>query len=91
MEFRKLKSRPSSDFKKPATSATRGALTQRALTAGVSTESEITESGTPTPTFPEEVKLLLKQAGMILLHGEEWVSGREPGENTWSVCFAARK
>ncbi len=52
---------------------------------------EVRETHTMRYLFPEEVKLLLKQAGMTLLHAEEWVSGREPGEDTWSVCFAARK
>lgn len=39
--------------------------------------------------FVPEVEYLLGQAGFKLLHGEEWMTGRPAGVDTWGVCFVA--
>jgi SAM-dependent methyltransferase len=37
--------------------------------------------------FRPEIDLLARDAGMRVEHACEWLTGREPGENTWGVCF----
>ena len=41
--------------------------------------------------FPDEVEEFLKGGGFELLHSEEWLTGKVPGIDTWSVTFVARK
>ncbi|HVO49252.1 MAG TPA: class I SAM-dependent methyltransferase [Steroidobacteraceae bacterium] len=40
--------------------------------------------------FRPEIELLAQQAGFIVLDGEEWMTGRPLGFDTWSACFALR-
>ena len=40
--------------------------------------------------FLPEIETLLKRVGMSLLSAHEWMTGREPGEDTWGCCFVAR-
>jgi hypothetical protein len=40
--------------------------------------------------FRPEIELLASEAGLALAQACEWMTGREPGEDTWSVCFVAR-
>ena len=40
--------------------------------------------------FQPEVRCMAESAGFRLECAEEWMSGREPGLNTWGVCFIAR-
>ena len=40
--------------------------------------------------FRPELDLLLDEAGLKLVHGEEWMTGRAPGADTWGVCFVAK-
>jgi len=41
--------------------------------------------------FRPEVELFLQNAGMTLVAAEEWMTGRQPGYDTWGVCFVAEK
>jgi SAM-dependent methyltransferase len=41
--------------------------------------------------FQPEIEFLLKQAGLKLLRSEEWLTGNEPSDQTWGVCFVAEK
>jgi hypothetical protein len=41
--------------------------------------------------FKPEVAMMLKLAGLELIHGEEWLTGKVPGFDTWGVCFVARR
>jgi hypothetical protein len=39
--------------------------------------------------FRPEIELLLGEAGMSIRAAAEWMTGREPGYDTWGVCFVA--
>ena len=41
--------------------------------------------------FLPEMEALLRDAGLELAHAEEWLSGKQPGNDTWSVCLVGRK
>jgi SAM-dependent methyltransferase len=41
--------------------------------------------------FKPEIELLLEQNGLRLLGFEEWESGKEPGFDSWGVCFVCKK
>lgn len=41
--------------------------------------------------FLPEMEALLRDAGLELTHAEEWLSGKKPGNDTWSVCLVGRK
>ncbi|MDV6236890.1 class I SAM-dependent methyltransferase [Leptospira ellisii] len=41
--------------------------------------------------FNPELELLLDRKGFETLRSEEWLSGKEPGLETWGVVFIARK
>ena len=41
--------------------------------------------------FKPEIDLLFEQAGFEFVDSVEWMTGREPGFNTWSVCFVGKK
>jgi SAM-dependent methyltransferase len=38
-----------------------------------------------------EIAYFAKNAGLEILHSEEWISGKKPGADTWGVCFVCRK
>ena len=40
--------------------------------------------------FQPEIELLMNQAGFQLIDAFEWMTGRRPGTDTWSVCFLGR-
>lgn len=40
--------------------------------------------------FKPELDALLSEAGMSVAHCEEWMTGREPGTDTWGVCVVAK-
>lgn len=40
--------------------------------------------------FQPEIALMLAQSGLTLEHGEEWLTGRPLGFDTWGGCFVAR-
>jgi SAM-dependent methyltransferase len=40
--------------------------------------------------FVPEIESLMKCEGVALVHGEEWMTGREPGFDTWSCCFIGK-
>jgi len=40
-------------------------------------------------SFPE-ISLFCSLTGFELVAAEEWLTGNEPNENTWGVCFIAR-
>lgn len=40
--------------------------------------------------FENEIVAYGQQTGLTLIHREEWLSGKEPGEDTWGVCFILR-
>jgi SAM-dependent methyltransferase len=41
--------------------------------------------------FLTEIDLLLREAGLRMLTSSEWLTGKEPGWNTWGVCSVAVK
>jgi SAM-dependent methyltransferase len=41
--------------------------------------------------FQREIELLATAAGMQVLQASEWMTGREPGEDTWGVCFVIKE
>ena len=38
-----------------------------------------------------EIQLLASFAGFEIIETKEWMTGKEPSENTWGVCFILRK
>jgi hypothetical protein len=40
--------------------------------------------------FRPELDLLLEQAALKVVAAEQWMTGREPGCDTWGVCLVAR-
>jgi hypothetical protein len=40
--------------------------------------------------FRPEVEFFLAENRLSLIESVEWMTGREPGFDTWSVCFVAR-
>lgn len=40
--------------------------------------------------FHPEIESLLEEAGMRLVKAMEWMTGRQPGFDTWGVCFVAK-
>ncbi len=40
--------------------------------------------------FLPEIDLLLRKTGMEIIESSEWITGREPGFDTWGVCFVVR-
>jgi hypothetical protein len=40
--------------------------------------------------FLPEIDLLLRKTGMEIIESSEWMTGREPGFDTWGVCFVVR-
>ncbi|MSP96929.1 MAG: class I SAM-dependent methyltransferase [Betaproteobacteria bacterium] len=50
----------------------------------------ITETHRMRYLFQPEIELLAQSAGLRVEHACEWLTGREPGDNTWGVCFVVR-
>lgn len=40
--------------------------------------------------FKPEIDMMLRAKGLELIQSEEWMSGKEPGFDTWGVCFVVR-
>ena len=51
---------------------------------------ELSESHRMRYLFDPEIDALLAQQGMKLLDRAEWMSGRQPGPDTWGVCCVAQ-
>lgn len=51
---------------------------------------EIQESHRMRYLFKPEIERMLKVEGLELVHSEEWMTGKEPGFDTWGVCFVVR-
>jgi SAM-dependent methyltransferase len=43
------------------------------------------------PTFKPEIEVLMQVAGLKFVHYEEWLTARQPGLDTWGVCFIGNK
>jgi SAM-dependent methyltransferase len=56
-----------------------------------STIEELHECHRMRYLFAPEIANLLAQEDVVLLHCEEWMTGRPLGFDTWSACFVARK
>jgi SAM-dependent methyltransferase len=41
--------------------------------------------------FPSEIESLARRHGFKIEHSEEFMTGREPSEATWAVCYLLRK
>ncbi len=41
--------------------------------------------------FKPEIEMMLDHAGLTLIQCEEWMTGKEPGFDSWGVCFIAVK
>ena len=52
--------------------------------------SETIETHRMRYLFSPEVSLLAEQAGLRLVDAHEWMTGRTPGFDTWSVCFVCK-
>lgn len=52
--------------------------------------SEFTEEHPMRYLFRPEIEALLSDSGMEILRTEEWLTGKNPGEDTWSVVYIAR-
>lgn len=52
--------------------------------------SQFTEEHPMRYLFQPEFEKLLSDTGMEIVQAEEWLSGNEPGEDTWSVVYVAR-
>jgi SAM-dependent methyltransferase len=50
----------------------------------------LTETHRMRYLFRPEIELLAQTAGLRVEHACEWLTGGEPGENTWGVCFVVR-
>lgn len=53
--------------------------------------SELRETHAMRYLFLPEIRELLSTADMEYLRSEEWITGNEPGEQTWGICLVARK
>lgn len=53
-------------------------------------EEELQEAHRMRYLFLPEIEDLLERAGFTGFRAEEWMTGREPGFDTWSVCIVAR-
>ncbi len=51
---------------------------------------EVLETHRMRYLFRPELELLLRECGMSVVEASEWLTGREPGFDTWGVCFVAR-
>jgi hypothetical protein len=40
--------------------------------------------------FKPEIDIFFSQAGFQIIDFFEWMTGRKPGFDTWSVCFVGR-
>jgi SAM-dependent methyltransferase len=58
---------------------------------GSSIVNRVIEKHSMRYLFHPEIKILLEQVGMELVHAEEWLTKNQPGCNTWGVCFVAKK
>lgn len=52
--------------------------------------SETEETHRMRYLFSPEIELLARQAGFAVIDAHEWMSGRQPGYDTWGVCFVCR-
>jgi SAM-dependent methyltransferase len=53
-------------------------------------EKELHETHRMRYLFDEEISVLLEDQGMSYVDSFEWMTGREPGTDTWGVCFVAK-
>jgi SAM-dependent methyltransferase len=51
----------------------------------------LNETHTMRYLFKPEIEVFMKNTGFKLVRCEEWLSGKEPGFNTWAVIFIGRK
>lgn len=51
---------------------------------------EIKEKHKMRYLFQPELEMILEISGFHLVHSEEWMTGREPGSDTWGVLHIAR-
>lgn len=51
---------------------------------------EIKESHLMRYLFRPELELLLSGCGLSLIEAAEWLTGRQPGYDTWGVCFVVQ-
>jgi SAM-dependent methyltransferase len=52
--------------------------------------SEVMETHRMRYLFSPEIELLAMQSGFTVIDAHEWMTGRPPGFDTWSVCFICR-
>ena len=52
--------------------------------------AEIRETHKMHYLFGPEVNTLFAENGLVNIAAEEWLTGREPGFDTWGVCFVGR-
>lgn len=49
--------------------------------------NNISEKHTMRYFSKEDIEKISKQSGIEIVHSEEWLTGNEPDESTWGVCF----
>lgn len=52
--------------------------------------SELKETHRMRYLFRPEIEAFLREKKMEIIESSEWMSGRKPGFDTWSVCFVAK-
>lgn len=58
---------------------------------GSNAVEELQETHRMRYLFQPEVEMFLQEAGMTLVESAEWMTARQPGFDTWGVCFVARQ
>ena len=51
---------------------------------------EVRETHRMRYLFRPEIELLVRKSGMSVVEASEWMTGREPGFDTWGVCFVVQ-
>lgn len=51
---------------------------------------EVQETHRMRYLFRPEIELLTQRSGMSIIESSEWITGREPGFDTWGVCYVVQ-
>jgi SAM-dependent methyltransferase len=51
---------------------------------------EVQETHRMRYLFRPEIELLLQKSGMSIVESSEWMTGQEPGFDTWGICFVVQ-
>jgi hypothetical protein len=51
---------------------------------------EVKETHRMRYLFRPEIEFFVQKAGMSIVEAAEWMTGREPGFDTWGVCYVVK-